>query len=1120
MTTLDPTMEVSPPMQASSNGPEVASTGHIAKVERDITESVLNSEDSSADNTKMANAQPSSSIFRGGSGPTRGTREQWRPSDSFERSFGFLIIAIAVLGVFLMIDGRSILFNTNTATGGDMGAHVWTGDFVWRKLLTQGRVTGWSDDWFAGFPVLGFYFPFPFWIMTALNVVLPYTIAFKIVTGLGLLMYPATGWALGHHSGMKRPLPVFMGLATFPYMVDRQWAIYGGNVGSTMAGEFSFTLSMASALLFLGLLAKVMRKGERRASAGIVLAMVGLSHLLPTIWVGVAGTFVILTHLDKRRTNLKNAYGVFLAAAVAGGAIWVLGAHRIAAVAAAVIALGAVVYDHRTKKLGLGQFGDAFAAVATGAALAMFWIWPFWHHLDYSNDMGYEKETKYLENLFPWLKDTPEPGSAIFFCAFGLGLIGAAHALWTFGKAISRSQRADPKGWHGIGLVFCALVGTAGTAAAWPYIAVARAADETNRILTTNNYLRGGTFLLVFTIALILVFAWEVDDDWNRLGVALTVVTALCAVTYRAIPFGFRLWNNRVLPFWLMGTFMLAAMGLYALGSMLLSGLRSLTGGVAVFPAARIYAMFGAVLVTHAAIALPLGMVPGFFPAPKVTKQTVTNTPASGGAPVTEDVGGWLVGLQRAKDSGDFSSSLAKGWPPYNYRGYENRGANWIDYQRIIQTMDKVGKDYGCGRAHWEYESKQDRWGTPMALMLLPYWTKSCIGSMEGLYFESSATAPYHWINAGLTSKAPSNPQRELPYKGLDLEEGVRKLQQWGVSYYMAFSPSALKLADVNPDLELLTTTKYERTCDDAEIKALTCPKVWKIYRVKGADLVEGLKLQPAVVTGIKQNQTGGWLDMAVAQYNDSATHPVPYAADGPKEWQRVAGSTARTTADPTYGKTFAIAVPNQVPLAAVKVTNITSSFTGKNPDGKPGSISFHVDKVGVPVVVKMSYFPNFRVDGAKGPYRIAPNMMVVIPTQKNVSVRYTWDGVDYQGFLAGLAGVGLAIAMWKQDKRKRTLLETASLADWRESRAAERQLLTSSDAGALLVPAIAVAPQFDPEADVPEVPLSPDIVGPDIESTGLTSDGIPVVDEVTVEAASEILDGAPASIEPGPATT
>ena len=67
-----------------------------------------------------------------------------------------------------------------------------------------------------------------------------------------------------------------------------------------------------------------------------------------------------------------------------------------------------------------------------------------------------------------------------------------------------------------------------------------------------------------------------------------------------------------------------------------------------------------------------------------------------------------------------------------------------------------------------------------MALMLLPYWTDGCIGSMEGLYFESSATVPYHFLSAAELSKAPSNPMRDLPYPTMNVADGVRHLQLLG----------------------------------------------------------------------------------------------------------------------------------------------------------------------------------------------------------------------------------------------------------------------------------------------------------------------------------------------------
>ena len=57
--------------------------------------------------------------------------------------------------------------------------------------------------------------------------------------------------------------------------------------------------------------------------------------------------------------------------------------------------------------------------------------------------------------------------------------------------------------------------------------------------------------------------------------------------------------------------------------------------------------------------------------------------------------------------------------------------------------------------------------------------------------------------------------------------------------------------------------------------------------------------------------------------------------------------------------------------------------------------ISFDVDQIGQPVLVKTSYFPNWEVSGAEGPYRVTPNLMVVVPTDTHVSLHYGWTPVE-----------------------------------------------------------------------------------------------------------------------------
>ena len=105
--------------------------------------------------------------------------------------------------------------------------------------------------------------------------------------------------------------------------------------------------------------------------------------------------------------------------------------------------------------------------------------------------------------------------------------------------------------------------------------------------------------------------------------------------------------------------------------------------------------------------------------------------------------------------------------------------------------MARVGKQDGCGRAMWEYEPEEDQFGTPMALMLLPMWTNECIGSEEGLFFESSATVPYHFLNQSELSANPSRAMRDLPYRNFNIVDGIQHMQLLGVRYYMAVSPTA-----------------------------------------------------------------------------------------------------------------------------------------------------------------------------------------------------------------------------------------------------------------------------------------------------------------------------------------
>jgi hypothetical protein len=51
--------------------------------------------------------------------------------------------------------------------------------------------------------------------------------------------------------------------------------------------------------------------------------------------------------------------------------------------------------------------------------------------------------------------------------------------------------------------------------------------------------------------------------------------------------------------------------------------------------------------------------------------------------------------------------------------------------------------------------------------------------------------------------------------------------------------------------------------------------------------------------------------------------------------------------------------------------------------------ITFKTTAIGIPHIIKISYFPNWKAIGADGPYAISPSFMVVIPRQENVTLYY-----------------------------------------------------------------------------------------------------------------------------------
>ena len=853
-----------------------------------------------------------------------------------------IVLVACPLFVLGAVHPSKLLLDT-TPAGGDMGAHVWAPDYLRHHLFPHGRLTGWSPDWYNGFPALTFYFPLPYLAIALLSFALPYGVAFKLVSVSGLVGLPLAAYAMGRLTGMRFPGPPLLALATVPFLFDRYFTIWGGNIASTLAGEFAFSISLCLALLFIGVFAKALETGRYRWLAAALFAGTLLCHLLPTFLALVGAVLVWVMQPSRRR------------------------------------------------------LGTAILIGVAGLALTAFWLVPFAARLGYSNDMGWERTTAFAKGLFPFLCNSTKTDANVNCPAYNVVHPYTAHL-----KVV-------------VALAAAGVIG--------------------------GIVLRRRTTLVIAGIG------------------------ASFAAAFLFMPQG-TLWNARMLPFWYLALYLAAAAcvaeSAVAVGVLLGRAPRRAGTDPDPYPLEDLAPLDDRELVGASAGGGAASSWAGSaeeWSHPDQPTDTAFDAGEAGegrtgdaGEGRTGEAGEGRTGeAADGRDEGDGdddgddrfepnrwpgivapilagllvlgfvgqaipdyagitrfflhgasiggadqrrNENFVSSWANWNYSGYE-RKSSYAEYADVVATMKRVGQQDGCGRAMWEYESEEDRFGTPMALMLLPKWTNGCIGSQEGLFFESSATVPYHFLNQSELSTSGSRAMRDLPYRDFNIVDGIAHLRLLGVRYYMALSPATQAAAQTltggpHPQLTLVATTASHLVPYTKNGASTSEPRTWQVYRVADSDPVAPMADEPVVMTGVPTGGKG-WIKAAVGWYQDSARWDVPLAASGPSGWKRVKG------ADPA---------PPRTPLPPVAVSAIKMS---------DDRISFDVDRTGVPVLVKTSYFPNWQAAGADGPWRVTPNLMVVIPTSRHVSLHYGFTPVDNAGRLLSLAGVGGLFLLWRR---------------------------------------------------------------------------------------------------------
>jgi hypothetical protein len=161
---------------------------------------------------------------------------------------GLTVVTLALLDI---LQPSLLLLPTITA-GGDTPCHYPAAAWFQERLLPALRLHGWYPGAYLGHPLLLYYFPLPFLVMSALAPVTGLPVAFKLGTALGVFLLPLLVYVSFRLMKLPFPTPLLGAAAALVFLFVEDNPIWGGTIASTLAGEFSYTYGIGLAVLFFG----------------------------------------------------------------------------------------------------------------------------------------------------------------------------------------------------------------------------------------------------------------------------------------------------------------------------------------------------------------------------------------------------------------------------------------------------------------------------------------------------------------------------------------------------------------------------------------------------------------------------------------------------------------------------------------------------------------------------------------------------------------------------------------------------------------------------------------------------------------------------------------------------
>jgi hypothetical protein len=303
-------------------------------------------------------------------------------------------------------------------------------------------------------------------------------------------------------------------------------------------------------------------------------------------------------------------------------------------------------------------------------------------------------------------------------------------------------------------------------------------------------------------------------------------------------------------------------------------------------------------------------------------------------------------------------------WSTWNYGGFESKPA-WPVFKEL-NTLLKGG--FSDPRVVYEHSEEHNVFGSSRAFESLPLFSGRA--TLEGLYMQASISAPFIFYLQSEVSAASSAPFPQYEYAKMNFERALPHLRLFNVGDMVIRSDGAKKA------IRLVEGYRFKKTVGDYE--------VWEVTANSGR-YVEPLNFEPALfpLDHWKTDSYRWFMNEKQLDVHLVFDRDEPTGAN-----QRFRARSSDLTS---------------LPRIPVDTTNCRIKETVGNDE-----IKIQTNWIGKPLLVKVSYHPNWQVEGADRIYLVSPSFMLIYPTQSTVRLHYGWGWPDWAGAI--LTTLGLII--------------------------------------------------------------------------------------------------------------